>query len=128
MHNTTSPEIQTNKVHPMIYVGLPSRFKSIALLYVKKSNYEKIIEAVRGVTGFKEETLTGRSRKREIVAARYIAIRLLKITSGMTLKKIGSKFGNRDHSTIMYALDQADTWMNSDPSFREKFNLILHKL
>lgn len=125
--NTISQE-QGHKVHPMIYVGLPERIKPIALQYIKKSTYEKIIEATRGVTGFSEEALTGNSRKREIVTARYIAIRLLRATSKMNLNKIGSKFNNRDHATIIYALDQAEYRMNHDPEFREKFNLILHKL
>ncbi len=49
------------------------------------------------------EELTGPSRGRHLVMARQIAMCLCRELTSLSLPKIGAHFGNRDHTTVMYA-------------------------
>ena len=67
-----------------------------------------------------EETLRGQSRSRDVVAARPIAMYLIRRMTSMSLNDIGKEFGDRDHSTILHSLDKVESTMRSDPAFAEK--------
>ena len=68
-----------------------------------------------------EETLRGQSRSRDVVAARQIAMYLIRrMTNLMRLNDIGKEFGDRDHSTMLHSLDKVESTMRSDPAFAEK--------
>ena len=67
-----------------------------------------------------EETLRGQSRSRDVVAARQIAMYLIRRMTSMSLMDIGKEFGDRDHSTILHSLDKVESTMRSDPAFAEK--------
>ena len=62
-----------------------------------------IIDQVAAEYRVKPADLRGNSRKQSIVMARAIAIYLNRKLLGTSFLKIGSLFGNRDHSTIMHA-------------------------
>ena len=49
------------------------------------------------------EDLTGPSRGRHLVMARQIGMYLCRELTDLSLPKIGGQFGNRDHTTVMYA-------------------------
>ena len=49
------------------------------------------------------EDVTGKSRKREIVKARFIAIYIIRTETDFKLSAIGKIF-NRDHSTILHSI------------------------
>ena len=92
---------------------------------LKKSNDfapspKTIISYICSYCSVDEETLRGQSRGREVVAARQIAIYLIRRMSGMSLNDIGKEFGDRDHSTIMHSLDKVEKQMRTDPAFAEK--------
>ena len=67
-----------------------------------------------------EETLRGQSRSRDVVAARQIAMYLIRRMTSMSLNDIGKEFGDRDHSTILHSLDKVESTMRSNPAFAEK--------
>ena len=67
-----------------------------------------------------EDTLRGQSRSRDVVAARQIAIYLIRRMTSLSLNDIGKEFGDRDHSTIMHSLEKVESQMRSDPAFAEK--------
>ena len=54
------------------------------------------------------------------MAARQIAIYLIRRMSGMSLDDIGREFGDRDHSTILHSLKKVEQQMRTDPAFAEK--------
>ncbi len=62
--------------------------------------------------------LKGPSRSRRTVQARETAIYLLAVLSNKSLRQIGKILGNRDHTTISYALRKAETALENDPSLR----------
>jgi chromosomal replication initiator protein len=62
-----------------------------------------IIAQTAAYFGLGIEELTGPSRGRHLVIARQIAMYLCRELTDMSLPKIGAQFGNRDHTTVMYA-------------------------
>jgi len=69
---------------------------SIELIQKKVSSHFKI----------SEELLKAKKKSQEVVAARQIAMYLCRTLTPASLKLIGSKFGNRDHSTVIHACQQ----------------------
>ena len=67
-----------------------------------------------------EDTIRGQSRGRDVVAARQVAIYLIRRMHATPLTEIGKEFGNRDHSTILHSLDKVETQMQTDPAFAER--------
>ena len=49
------------------------------------------------------DDLVGPSRSRALVHARQMAMYLCRELTDLSLPKIGEKFGNRDHTTVMHA-------------------------
>lgn len=62
-----------------------------------------IIAQTANYFGLSIDELTGPSRGRHLVMARQIAMYLCRELTGLSLPKIGAQFGNRDHTTVMYA-------------------------
>ena len=68
-----------------------------------------IIKLVAAEFHLKPSELKSNSRKQTIVLARGVAIYLSRILLGSSFLKIGTYFGNRDHSTIMHAFRKIET-------------------
>jgi chromosomal replication initiation ATPase DnaA len=70
------------------------------------SNIDELIDSVCQVTDFTKEKLFSKSRKRHVLESRQFLIYKVKEIFGTryTLKEIGKKVGNRDHTTIMHSL------------------------
>jgi chromosomal replication initiator protein len=66
---------------------------------------EKILTLTAEHFRISAEILRGKSRKREIVFARMIAMTLMCEQTSLSLKAIGAQFGGRDHTTVMHARD-----------------------
>lgn len=66
------------------------------------STVKRVLSHVEQRTGIGPREMTGFSRRREIVAARWRAMRILR-RLGYSLPQIGGAF-NRDHATVFYAV------------------------
>jgi len=62
-----------------------------------------IITATAGYFKLTVDDLYGSSRSQQIATARQIAMYLCRERTSLSLPKIGQLFGNRDHTTVMYA-------------------------
>jgi chromosomal replication initiator protein len=58
--------------------------------------------------------LKGKSRLREIVLPRQVAMYLAKELTNLSLKSIGYHFGGRDHSTVIHAIQTVNDLMDTD--------------
>lgn len=72
--------------------------------------------------------LRGPSRKKAVVAARGIAVYLMRQLARTSLEKIGQHLGNRDHSTVLHAFRKTETAAGSDPVVRNAINEIAGQL
>ena len=63
------------------------------------------------------ELLIGRTRKQEVSQARQIAMFLAKRFTRNPLKMIGLHFGNRDHTTVIHAVQTVEERCKADRSF-----------
>lgn len=95
----------------------------------KKTNtVEKIRDAVCEYFSVSLEDIFTKSRKREIVQARQIAMYLSKQMTQSSLSYIGNAIGKRDHATVLYACKTVNDLMEIDKSFRNKVKEIEEKL
>jgi chromosomal replication initiator protein len=69
-----------------------------------------------------------KSRKREIVQARQIAMYLSKQLTNNSLATIGKTIGQRDHATVMHACNVVSDQMDIDKNFRLTVQEIESKL
>jgi chromosomal replication initiator protein len=62
-----------------------------------------IMSATADYFGVTMEDLCGSSRSRSLVTARQIAMYLCRELTDLSLPKIGTHFGGRDHTTVIHA-------------------------
>jgi len=74
------------------------------------------------------EAMKDKTRKREIVVARQVAMYFAKNNTNLSLKSIGLHFGNRDHSTVIHALTSVNDLMDTDRKFRARMDDLIKKL
>src|SRR3972149_1007530 len=66
-----------------------------------------------------ENKIRDKTRKKEIVLARQIAMFLSKELTKSSLKTIGLHFGGRDHSTVIHSCNTIEASFSKDPSLKE---------
>lgn len=64
------------------------------------------------------ESLRGKRRTSQVAQARRAAMYLAKQRTGMTLVEIGKRFGNRDHSTVIYSLGRVNEELRTNETLR----------
>ncbi len=79
---------------------------------------EKIIDEVARTFGVTSEDIRSAKRNSNISNARQIAIYAVREITDLSMNLIGEEFGNRDHSTIVYAIKQIEKNMNKDPKLK----------
>jgi chromosomal replication initiator protein len=85
-----------------------------------QSKTERIINAVELVYDVPYSLMNTKTRKREIVEARQVAMYYLKSLTIMTLREVGELFGGRDHSTVIHARQTVEDLMTTDKAYRAK--------
>ena len=80
-------------------------------------NIETITKIVCEHLGVAENKIRDKTRKKEIVLARQLAMFLSKELTLSSLKTIGLHFGGRDHSTVIHACNAIEDYKTKDDSF-----------
>ncbi|MCC9041122.1 chromosomal replication initiator protein DnaA [Myroides sp. M-43] len=65
------------------------------------------------------ETLRSKTRKRNIVQARQLAMFFAKKYTKSSLASIGSQIGDRDHATVLHACKTIDNLLETDKEFKK---------
>ncbi len=76
---------------------------------------EKIIDEVARTFGTSGEDIRSSKRSANISNARQIAMYVVREITQMPLSAIGTEFGRRDHSTVVYAIQQVEKGLVRDP-------------
>jgi len=74
--------------------------------------------------GIKLDDIKGKSRKRECVEPRQIAMYLLEKHKAGSLKSIGSRFNGRDHSTVIHSKRAVNDLLETDELYGRKVKRI----
>ncbi|MDW3195702.1 MAG: chromosomal replication initiator protein DnaA [Cytophagales bacterium] len=75
-----------------------------------------------------QDDLKAKTRKREIVIARQVAMYFSKDYTNHSLKSIGYHFGGRDHSTVIHAVQSVNDMMDTNAKFRYSIDELKKKL
>lgn len=89
---------------------------------------EKIQDIVTDHFKIPMEVLHSKSRKREIVQARQIAMYLSKTFTKSSLQTIGREIGKRDHATVLHAVKTVNNLMDTDKTFKSNLKELELKL
>ena len=87
-----------------------------------------IITATAGYFKLTVDDLYGSSRSQQIATARQIAMYLCRERTNLSLPKIGQLFGNRDHTTVMYAYKKISELMKERRSIYNQVTEITTQL
>ncbi|MDX1628632.1 MAG: chromosomal replication initiator protein DnaA, partial [Fulvivirga sp.] len=73
-------------------------------------------------------SLKDKVRKKEIVIARQVAMYFSKEYTNHSLKAIGYHFGNRDHSTVIHAVQSVNDMIDTNTNFKSSVEELKKKL
>ena len=113
-------EITLDLTKEMIDKLIKSTKREISIDYIQKvvCNYYNI-----GL-----ELLQSKTRKREIVQARQVAMFFSKTMTKSSLATIGSQIGGKDHATVLHACKTVNNLIETDKRFRLQVDEIEKKL
>jgi chromosomal replication initiator protein len=86
---------------------------------------EKIISEVSEVYGVSADDIRSNKRSAQISIARKVAIYVVREITQMPLASIGTEFGGRDHSTIVYSVTSISEGMEKDSNLKDLVNDII---
>lgn len=89
---------------------------------------EKIISEVSTVYGVSPDDLRSNKRSSQISTARKVAIYVVREITQMPLASIGTEFGGRDHSTIVYSVNSVTECIKKDSSLSNLVNDIIKNI
>ncbi len=90
----------------------------IQIIQKKVAEYYKIDEA----------EICGKRRTANIAMARQVAMFISRRLTTHSLQEIGKQFGNRDHGTVMHAMNVVDTAMKNSDNFKRSVEYLLNAL
>jgi chromosomal replication initiator protein len=83
---------------------------------------DKVQKAVCDYFNITLDTLLSKTRKRQIVQARQIAMYLSRNLINCSLSTIGAEIGGKDHATVLHACSTVGDLMSTDKTFKQYVN------
>lgn len=80
---------------------------------------EKILSEVARTYNTTPDALRGPVRRANLSGARQVAMYVVREITGLSMEDIGSEFGGRDHSTVVYSINSLQKKLDTDSHLRE---------
>ncbi|MDO8512541.1 MAG: chromosomal replication initiator protein DnaA [bacterium] len=94
----------------------------------KAVHMDKVVEAVCGYYNIVHSEIFSKSRRKEIVRPRQVAMYILRKDNGSSFPTIGTSFGGRDHTTAMHACEKIEGELETDDILQQDIILIRQKI
>jgi len=101
---------------------------NIYCIQERELTMESIIKIVANHYKLPEDLLSSKSRKHEITLARQMCMFLGKRLLDIPLKKIGSYFGGRDHSTVLHSISTIHHYLQYDRVVKKNYDVIFSNI
>lgn len=99
---------------------------------VKRHHQEVTVDFIKQIVcdhfNIDQEILKQKSRRREIVQARQVAMYFSKNMTKHSLASIGQQIGGRDHATVLHAMKAVSNLLETDKKFKNEFGEIEKKI
>jgi chromosomal replication initiator protein len=123
--------LQTSLSHETATLELARDIVSRTVVGRKKKNVsaDNITERVADYFAVEVNKILERGRgTKEVAQARQVAMFLMKELTSSSLKTIGKRFGDRDHSTVVHAIKTIEKTMGKDNAFKKNVDHIMAQL
>jgi chromosomal replication initiator protein len=87
-----------------------------------------VLSTIQNYYKLKTTDLISSSRKKDVLLPRQIAMYFLRELATISLDSIGKTFGNRDHSTVIHAIEKVRFLSQKDPQIEKTLNILRAKL
>lgn len=94
----------------------------------RKTSPQVILKSVADFYSLSLNDLARRSRKKEIVKPRQVAMFLLREETKLSFPEIGQKLGGRDHSTVIHACEKIKDEVSFDEPLKQELVLIKERV
>ncbi len=82
-------------------------------------DFNRIVRCVCKHYSINREQILSKSRHKDLVLARQVAMFLMKKITEKSLRDIGTFLGGRDHTTVRHALHKIDRYAKQHPEFKD---------
>ncbi len=93
-----------------------------------KLNPGAILETVAGHYGVSLDAIKGKTRTKDIVVPRQVAMFLIRNETSASLVEIGQLLGGRDHTTVMHGITKVQNEQGSDSNLRSNLLSLRERL
>ncbi len=90
----------------------------------KSVSVKDVLKAISQFYDIEESTITDKTRKKEVVKPRQIAMYILREDYGVSYPAIGQKMGGRDHTTVIHSCDKVKGDIKNNNQLLQEVNQI----
>lgn len=94
----------------------------------RTTTFKEILKETASVYGLNPVLLKEKTRRKEIVKARQVAMYLLREELNESYPSIARRFGGKDHTTVIYSCKKIEQEIKEDDTLLNEINLIRQKL
>jgi chromosomal replication initiator protein len=104
-------------ISPVTFCHVPEKLPRLKKPKIKIVMADKVIPVITSFYGVDLEELEHKTRKREIVMARQVAMFMIYKFCQLSSTDIGKLFGGRDHTTVFHSRKTVQDLMDTDQRY-----------